>query len=172
MHVDKLLSSQTTKIRERLLDATYVLAVWGRDVLRRAVRPTEIGVRALVVRGDEVLLICHRGGKMPWALPGGGVKKGETLEDATRREVQEEAGCTVRVEGLHGMFSNFQEGFNNHIAVYRCTPLDEPRPPVADLEILTARFASVHDLPATLDKGCRRRVLEYMRNETGLSGEW
>ncbi|MCU0493260.1 MAG: NUDIX domain-containing protein [Chloroflexaceae bacterium] len=165
-------TSTISTVRDRLLTTTYNLAIVVRDVVRRILRPTEMGVRALVVRGDEVLMICHRGGSTPWSLPGGGVKAGETLEDAARREVMEEAGCPVRVERLHGMYHNFSEGFNNYVAVYLCTPLGEASPPVGSLEIRTAQFVSLRELPDTTEKGSRRRVMEFLHGRAGLSEGW
>jgi len=61
-----------------------------------------VGVGAVVFRGNEVLLI--RRGREPargkWSLPGGLVELGEGLEDAVRREVLEETGLEVHVDGL------------------------------------------------------------------------
>lgn len=55
-------------------------------------------VGVVVTRADKVLLIkrarAPRRGK--WALPGGSVKLGETLQQAAEREVTEETGMTVR----------------------------------------------------------------------------
>ena len=56
------------------------------------------GVGAVVFRGDRVLLV--RRGSEPaygkWSLPGGLVELGESLQEATCREVAEEAGCRWR----------------------------------------------------------------------------
>jgi 8-oxo-dGTP diphosphatase len=55
-------------------------------------------VGVVVIDGDKVLLIKRarppRAGR--WALPGGGVNLGETLQEAAEREVAEETGVTVR----------------------------------------------------------------------------
>lgn len=57
-----------------------------------------VGVGAVVVRDDRVLLIKR--GKPPsegmWAIPGGRVELGETLQEAVERELREETGIVVR----------------------------------------------------------------------------
>lgn len=57
------------------------------------------GVGAIVKKGDTVLLV--RRGKPPlsgeWSVPGGAVEIGETLQEATRREIHEETGIEISV---------------------------------------------------------------------------
>jgi ADP-ribose pyrophosphatase YjhB (NUDIX family) len=57
------------------------------------------GVGVVVWHGDRVLLVQRarppRQGQ--WSLPGGGQQLGETLTDAARREVREEAGLEVEL---------------------------------------------------------------------------
>jgi ADP-ribose pyrophosphatase YjhB (NUDIX family) len=61
-----------------------------------------VGVGALVWKGDHILLI--RRGNPPrrgeWSLPGGAQDLGETVFEAARREVREEAGIEIRVTEL------------------------------------------------------------------------
>jgi 8-oxo-dGTP diphosphatase len=61
-----------------------------------------VGVGAVVFRGGDVLLI--RRGKAPlrgqWSLPGGRQELGETVVDAVRREVREEAGIEIDVRDV------------------------------------------------------------------------
>jgi ADP-ribose pyrophosphatase YjhB (NUDIX family) len=60
-----------------------------------------------VVRNDhgEVLMI-ERTDNGLWALPGGAQEIGESVKDATRREVQEETGIDVEITGLSGIYSD------------------------------------------------------------------
>lgn len=57
-----------------------------------------LGTGAIVRRGDTVLLV--RRAKPPyageWAIPGGKVRLGETLQAAAEREVLEETGVRIR----------------------------------------------------------------------------
>ena len=56
-------------------------------------------VRVICLRGEELLLVKHQwiDGSYFWLLPGGGIKPGETVEDAAIREVWEEAGVRIAV---------------------------------------------------------------------------
>lgn len=62
-----------------------------------------LAVRCLCIDGDRILLIKHRSPttqKEFWALPGGLVEKGETLENAAKRELCEETGLTGEIAGV------------------------------------------------------------------------
>jgi mutator protein MutT len=64
-----------------------------------------VGVGAVVLDAGRVLLV--RRGKPPlagkWSLPGGLLELGETTAEATRREVAEECGLTIRVGEVAGI---------------------------------------------------------------------
>jgi 8-oxo-dGTP diphosphatase len=53
--------------------------------------------------GGRVLLVQPHG--RDWEMPGGCVELGENLIEALQREIQEETGCQVHVDGLIGMHS-------------------------------------------------------------------
>lgn len=53
---------------------------------------------AILIESDAIALIeRHRAGRHYFVIPGGGVKKGETAEQAMVRETMEELGLQVRV---------------------------------------------------------------------------
>jgi ADP-ribose pyrophosphatase YjhB (NUDIX family) len=58
-------------------------------------RPTVRGVRCVLIRGGEVLLVRHTYGERGWALPGGLMRRGEAPEVTARREMHEELGLDI-----------------------------------------------------------------------------
>jgi ADP-ribose pyrophosphatase YjhB (NUDIX family) len=159
------------QIEQAAFRPIYELAIRLRSGVWRLQQPMLIGVRALIVQDSAVLLIRHRSGKQPWALPGGGVERNERLSEAARREAREETGARVRVDRLLGMYERFGDGVSNYVAVFICKPLDAPRPP-RSLEIAEARFFPLDRLPDGADIGTRRRVAEYLAGEYGLTRMW
>jgi 8-oxo-dGTP pyrophosphatase MutT (NUDIX family) len=69
------------RVAYRLLQLVWLLA-----------RPAKSGVKCVLTDGDRVLLVRHTYGSRGWALPGGGLKRGEQPVAAARREMHEELG--------------------------------------------------------------------------------
>jgi hypothetical protein len=60
------------------------------------ITPTKDRVRVIVYRDDgDILLVKNRFSRQKWALPGGGVNRNESYEQAAAREVLEEVGISV-----------------------------------------------------------------------------
>ena len=55
---------------------------------------------------DRIVLVQRKNPPPGWALPGGFVDLGESVEEAARREALEETGLEVRLLGLLGVYSD------------------------------------------------------------------
>lgn len=121
-----------------------------------------LGVRGVVLRGDEVLLVRH--GYTPgWHLPGGGVEPGETFEEALAKELLEEGN--VRVTGkpvLHALFQNRNASSRDHVAVYVVRAFDYGGPLAASFEIQEAKFFPLAALPEGTTQSTRKRLAEVL----------
>jgi 8-oxo-dGTP diphosphatase len=60
----------------------------------------------ILLPGDLVVLVERRNPPPGWALPGGFVEVGETLEAAAVREAREETGLEVELLDLVGLYSD------------------------------------------------------------------
>jgi len=58
-------------------------------------RQPKLAVDCIIRFGDRVVLIRRRNEPLGWALPGGFVEYGESVEDAVRREMREETGLEL-----------------------------------------------------------------------------
>lgn len=63
-------------------------------------------VAAVIIRDGEILLVkrAYEPSKGKWSIPGGSVEWGEPLVEALKREVREETGLEIEVDGLAGVF--------------------------------------------------------------------
>lgn len=125
---------------------------------QRLARPITVGVRLLAVRDGAVLLVKHTY-QAEWYLPGGGVQRGETLEQAIRREAAEEVGATLGDLRLLGVYTNFYEHKSDHVAVFVCD--DVALTGQTDREIERFAWFPLDDLPPDTSSGSRRRIADY-----------
>lgn len=134
--------------------------------------PTTVGVKVIVTDPEgRVLLVKTRYQRM-WTLPGGGVHRRETPEDAAARELREETGVRIASEELifAGLLSNFAEGKSDYIAVYAAAvPAETALAP--GIEIAAARFLDQDALPENASPATRRRVASW-RDGQLMTGMW
>jgi len=86
-------------------------------------------VVAVIINSDGEVLLTKR--NIPpfqgeWVMPGGKINLGEPISSALQREVREEVGLEVAVEGMVDVFEHVTPGDDNYhfiILYYRCRPL-------------------------------------------------
>src|SRR3954465_7257537 len=73
----------------------------------RFARGMTLGVRGLVLDGDNKVFLVKHSYVSGWHLPGGGGEAGEAFLEAVRRELMEEGRIELSDEPpLHGVFFN------------------------------------------------------------------
>jgi 8-oxo-dGTP diphosphatase len=95
-----------------------------------------------------VVLIKRRNPPYGWALPGGFVDYGESVEQAAVREAKEETGLDVRLHGLLGVYSSPDRDPRQHTmsVVFMGTAKKESRLQAGD-DAGQTRVAPLDDLP-------------------------
>ena len=128
-------------------------------LLWRITKPTTIGVKLILDRENCVLLVKHTY-QPDWYLPGGGVKRGETLEETARREAAEELGAILGDLTLFGIYTNICAQKTDHVIVFSCTNFTITGK--KDWEIEGYDFFGFENLPDGVSPGTGRRMQEYV----------
>lgn len=133
-------------------------------------RPVRTGVRVMMLEDDKVWLIRHTY-LSGWFLPGGGLKRNETLDQAARREAYEETGAELKELTLIGVFTSFIQWKTDHAIVFLCR--DFKITGRSDNEIAEMRLFALDELPADTFPLHRRLLESYRSGRIPANfGEW
>ncbi|HEU4346865.1 MAG TPA: NUDIX domain-containing protein [Actinoplanes sp.] len=126
------------------------------------------GVSAVVRDDAGALLLGRRSDDGRWSLPAGSVDPGEQPADAIVREVREESGVEIRVDGIAGVALHPHTYPNGDRCQFlnvwfRCTAIGG-QARVADDESLEVRWFAPDALPP-VDDWVRHRVEVALRNQ-------
>lgn len=136
----------------------------------RFARGMTLGVRGLVLDGDNRVFLVRHSYVSGWHLPGGGVEVGETFRQALERELMEEGEIELSGEPvLHGLFFNSQVSRRDHVAVYVIRQFRQDRRPEPNREIVACGFFSPDALPDDTTEGTRLRIAEVLENRARIS---
>lgn len=104
-----------------------------------------LGVKALLYKNESKFLLLERNGSSKetyWDMPGGRLKKGETLLDTLQRELEEEIGLKQINKSIYAnmYLTNIRVPFLDSnvgliISVYKCNILDSFTPRLSDEHI-------------------------------------
>lgn len=138
-----------------------------------------LGSRTLIVVGacvfvfdpSERLLLMRRSDNGLWGLPGGSMEPGETLEEAARRELEEETGVIAREMNFFHTFSGpelyheYPNGDSAYIVTSAfCVHQYDGVACVNDNESLDMQFFALNELPENLSPPTHpviRHMLEH-----------
>ncbi len=105
-----------------------------------------VAVGGVIINGNKVLLVkrAHPPNKDMWAIPGGKLEYGETLEDAVKREMLEETNLQVKIVNLLSLIQMIKEGFHYVILDFLCEVTGGDLKPASDAA--DAKFFSIDEI--------------------------
>ncbi|WP_152446632.1 NUDIX domain-containing protein [Bacillus sp. THAF10] len=128
-----------------------------------------LAVAGIVVTDDGRWLVVKKkygGLKGKWSFPAGFVEENETVDEAVRREILEETGITVKVEGLVGVRSGvIQERISDNMLLFLCTPL-HANVVYQKSELIDAAFKTMDELQDDPDSSL---LIHYCTKMEGLT---
>lgn len=114
------------------------------DVTASPDKPTLRVAGLLVYEGRILMVEQGRAGERYWLLPGGGVRFGETLSDALRREFLEELSLRVGVSKLLAIVESVSPDpdYRKHVVhlVFEVSAPNDVAPEPHDPKVLSAAF--------------------------------
>ncbi|TSC61954.1 MAG: hypothetical protein Athens041674_618 [Parcubacteria group bacterium Athens0416_74] len=130
------------------------------------------GARIIIIDDRRVLLVSHWYAPWAWTLPGGGVNKNESPEEAAMREAFEETGLKVR--SLGGEIGQYQGTWGRHdlIAVYWTGDFEGSLALKPNLEIMARSWFDIDNLPEEISPANRRRIEAYRDGKREERGKW
>src|SRR3954468_13586341 len=132
----------------------------GRVRTTRSPIPTWYFALVVVRRGHRFLLTQEKKYGSTWSIPGGPVEPGEELGAAAIREVVEETGVPIRLDGVLRVEHTPADGTARVRVIFVGTPLDDTPPKtVADDESLGAAYLTLDEIRALPLRGAELRVL-------------
>lgn len=133
-----------------------------RGRLVRLLGAQTVGVRALVMRDDDHVLLIRHTYRSGWHTPGGGVRQGETPVEAIRREVLEETGLSIEGEPvLFGAYHHRWQGADDYPLLYVVRAVSGEAITRDPLEIAEVGWFPLSGLPAETTAKTRARIAEW-----------
>ena len=115
---------------------------------------------AVVVKNDKGEILLGVRNKDPqrgkWVLPGGGIKPFESYEAAAKREILEETGLEIELDGIVGVYEIINPPFEHRIIIYNWgVPINgslRPSTDISELEFCSKEKIKSKRLTKTVKK--------------------
>jgi len=79
--------------------------MYSNQVTDPHITQVKVGVGVIVVNDRGRVLLEKRSDSGMWGFPGGGIEPGESVYETALREVKEETGLDIEINGLVGVYS-------------------------------------------------------------------
>lgn len=120
----------------------------------------------------QVLLVKHSY-RPEYFFPGGGVRKGEGLLEASTRELWEETSLQVKKWELFGIYRFFGENQDDTVVLMMSRAIvDENDLQIDNEEIIEAGWYDIDNLPIGVQAACVLRLQEYKEGHVPNTGLW
>lgn len=127
-------------------------------------RGMTMGVRAACFDEEGRLFLVRHSYVQGWHMPGGGVERHETVEQALEKELREEGNLVMTARPqLFQVYFNLKASKRDHVAFYRVA-VRQTAPRGPDREIVESGFFVLDDLPA----GTTNSTLQRLKELQGL----
>jgi 8-oxo-dGTP pyrophosphatase MutT (NUDIX family) len=115
-------------------------------------RPEVRGVKCVLTRGEEVLLVRHTYGDRRWDLPGGRIKRDEPALNTARREMHEELGVRIEKWAPLGLVTGTAEFRRDRMHVFHAEINEGELLEIDQGELATSHWFPRRDLPRDVPK--------------------
>ena len=128
--------------------------------MSRAPIPTWYFAMVVVRRGHRFLLTQEQKYGSTWSIPGGRVEPGESIIQAAQREVLEETGVPVRIDGILRIEHAAADATARVRVLLVGTPIDDTAPKTTpDEESLGAAWLTIDEIRKLPLRGAELRAL-------------
>ncbi len=131
-----------------------------------------VRVAAIIFHKDKILLAKHKkDGETYWVPPGGGVDFGESLEEALRRELFEEADVHIHVGKLVMVHDSIPPDLHRHIVnIFFMAEIVSGKVKVGtgDKRLIDMKFVSIDKIhQITMYPDVRAELIDLARGQFG-----
>lgn len=158
-----------TKLKNLVLRAGYAAFRIVRTPIRwyrRLFNAQTRGVRVMIVHQGSLVLVRHWYNTL-WVMPGGGINRHETPEQAAIREVREELGLDIaQLDYKLGDYANNKDGKNDTV---HCFVVELAQRPAIkkrlNLEVSDVAWYPFDSLPVGVSSATVRRISEHINSD-------